>query len=185
MSELEKVGPLDDNWLMDRFKASCEEDKDIFDEGISVSESNVEEDEQDENDDNYDFLPKTEFEKSLVKIDNMTRQIDEDTQFLSHDLKTLQSKNESTERRILKLLKEAEEFKHKLRALNLKHSYSGGRHVVEKQEGSLVQESMVPPSSPSYQATLHVLLKQNSIEKPVHVNIAVRCSHSKEKIDFN
>lgn len=90
--------------------------------------------------------------------------------------KTLQTKNESTERRILKLLKDAEEFKYKLRAFL--HSYSAGRHI-EKQEIN-GEESI--PLSPSYQATLHVLLKQNSIEQPIHVNIAVRLNREIENL---
>ena len=93
-AEFEKVHPLDDDWLMDsRFNKASRytEDKDSFDEGISVSESNVEEEEDDDNDDddeNDHFLrhPKTEFEKSISKIGNMTRQIDQGTQLLSHDL---------------------------------------------------------------------------------------------------
>lgn len=88
-AEFEKVQPLDDNWLMDRrYDKESRYPEDSFDEGIFVSEPNVEEEEEDENDENDDFLrhPKTEFEISLSKIGNITRQIDEDTQLLNHDL---------------------------------------------------------------------------------------------------
>lgn len=86
MSEFEQVEqPVDDKFKDRLKKAGCDEDKDVFDEGIFVSESNGEED--DEEDDN-DFLrqPKTEFEKNLLRINNISQQIDEDTQFLSHDM---------------------------------------------------------------------------------------------------
>ena len=64
------------------------EEKEAFDEGIFVSGS-VGDDEDDYDDDyNDDFTrePRTEFEKSSSKMDGVLRQAEHDTQFLSHDL---------------------------------------------------------------------------------------------------
>ena len=61
------------------------EEKDIFGEGVFVSEFVNDED---DDDDEYEYIrePRTEFEKSVAKVDMVLRQSEQDTQFLSHDL---------------------------------------------------------------------------------------------------
>ena len=63
-----------------------DDEKDIFDEGVFVSE--FVNDDDDEEDDEYDYIqaPRTAFEKCLSKINDDLRQSEQDTQFLSHDL---------------------------------------------------------------------------------------------------
>lgn len=63
-----------------------DEEKDVLDEGVFVSE--FVNDDDDEDDDAYDYIqaPRTAFEKCLSKIDDDLRQSEQDTQFLSHDL---------------------------------------------------------------------------------------------------
>ncbi|CAB4034668.1 Hypothetical predicted protein, partial [Paramuricea clavata] len=94
--------------------------------------------------------------------------------------KTIESKNESTERRILKLSRDAAELRSRLNAFlqSFGRRSSWRDHVTSSSD----HMSMTSPpnhltmtSSPRHHKTTYaIFLKQNSIEQPVHVNIALR-----------
>ena len=86
--------------------------------------------------------------------------------------KVIESKNERTERRILKLTRDAAELRSRLDAfLHLFDRRSSWRDHVAMTSSS---EHMTMTSPRRHKATYAIFLKQNSVEQPVHVNIALR-----------
>ena len=84
MSTRSNVGRVKEEFP--RVYMKYDEEKDVFDEGVFVSEFVNDDDDQD--DDEYDYIQerRTPFEKCLSKIDDDLRQSEQDAQFLSHDL---------------------------------------------------------------------------------------------------
>ena len=183
MSSLRKTDRIEEEFP--KFYKKYNEDGEAFDEGVFVSE--FVDGDDDEDDFDYDYIrePKTEFEKCLSKMDGVLRQSEQDAQNLSHDLKVIESKNNSTERRILKLTRDAAELRSKLNAF----LQSFGRHSPwqDRVTSSSYHVSMASPrsretttSSPRHhKATYAIFLKQNSIEQPVRVNIPL---NEKDKV---